>query len=155
LNDWYAEDGLYGGRITLAVDALVGGTRVRLHASHLCTRGGAAGRAAQAAEARADADLAGRPSIAVLGGDLNTWTCNPTLADCTHPPAAEQLVQDFLASGWSDGTAGFTGHTQLGEGILPQRLDWIFYRGHTGAPGARVDAAGSDHFPIWFDLDAP
>src|SRR5262249_21664623 len=50
LNDWYNEDHLYGGRITLGATANVGGTLVRLYASHLCTRGGESGRAMQGAE---------------------------------------------------------------------------------------------------------
>jgi endonuclease/exonuclease/phosphatase family metal-dependent hydrolase len=154
LNDWYGSEQLYGGRISLAVDADVGGRRIRLYASHLCTRGvGDTGRAMQAAEARADADAPGRPSAQVFGGDLNTWTCNPGLADCTRPPAAEATIEDFLAEGWADATAGFEGSTHVGAGFFPQRLDWIFARGIDVDPGTRVDAEGSDHFPLYTRLD--
>jgi endonuclease/exonuclease/phosphatase family metal-dependent hydrolase len=156
LNDWYAGDMLYGGRITLGLDALVGGRLLRLYASHLCTRGiGDAGRAIEGAEVRADSGKPGRPSAQVMGGDLNTWTCNPAIADCTKAPAAEQVVEDFLNGGWSDGTAGWNGVTQLGKGFFPQRLDWLFYRGTSSTPGMRVDASGSDHLPIFTRLSPP
>jgi endonuclease/exonuclease/phosphatase family metal-dependent hydrolase len=156
LNDWWAEDRRYGGRATLRVDALVGGRRVRLWASHLDTRGTPQGRAEQGTEIRGDAELAGAPAAQLVGGDLNTWTCNPALADCTRPPAAEPVVAEFLAAGWSDGTEGFTGHTQLGQGFFPQRLDWIFYRGVGATPGgAAADAQGSDHFPVWTLIAPP
>lgn len=152
--DWWTEDRQYGGRITLGADLWVAGRRVRVYSSHLCTRGGETGRAAQAAEIRADAQLAGRASLQIVGGDLNTYLCNPTLGtDCTKPPSAEQAIEDFLADGWLDGTEGFNGHTQLGAGLLLQRLDWIFYRGGTSTPGAAVTSAqGSDHFPVYSSI---
>lgn len=154
LNDFYAGERLYGGRITLGADLRVGSHLVRVWSSHLCTRGiGDGGRAKQAAEIRLDADRPGVPSIQVVGGDLNTYTCNPLaypfLPDCTKPPRAEKTVQDFLAAGWLDGTEGFNGITQLGKGVAPQRLDWIFYRGAAALPGtASTDARGSDHYPL-------
>jgi endonuclease/exonuclease/phosphatase family metal-dependent hydrolase len=156
VNDWYAETMHYGGRISLGADALVGGVPMRLYVSHLDTRGADGGRAMQAAETRADADLPGRPALEVVGGDMNTWTCNPAIADCTMAPAAEQLVEDYLAAGWSDGCAGWNGVTELGAGIFPQRLDWLFYRGGPATPGmAAASASGSDHDPIWFRPSPP
>jgi hypothetical protein len=35
----------------------------------------------------------------------------------------------------------------------PQRLDWLFYRGATATPGTRIDARGSDHYPITMTLE--
>ncbi len=155
--DWYAEDDRFGGRMSLGVDLLAGGRRIRVYASHLCTRGsGDLGRAAQAAEIRADADRPGHPPAQVIGGDFNTWTCNPGLADCTHPPDAEAAVEEMLAADWLDGTAGFNGHTQLGAGFFPQRLDWLFYRGLAAEPGSSApEAHGSDHLPVVFEIEPP
>ncbi len=157
LNDWYAEDSRYGGRMTLGADLLVGGRRYRVYASHLDTRPTLpddSGRAEQGAEIRADADDPSHPTFQIVGGDLNTWTCNPLIADCTSAPAAEAVVENFLGDGWADGTAGFTGVTHLGIGFFPQRLDWLFYRGGDATPGTAVDDAGaSDHFPVYFDIE--
>jgi endonuclease/exonuclease/phosphatase family metal-dependent hydrolase len=154
VNDWWAEDRLYGGRVSLGVDLLVNGAVITVYVTHYDTRGtGDAGRAMQAAETRADADLPGRPAIQIAGGDFNTWTCNPAIANCIEPPDAEATVEDFLADGWSDGTAGWNGFSHLGIGFFPQRLDWMFYRGAAATPGqADGDATGSDHKPIYFDL---
>lgn len=158
LNDWYASDQLYGGRVSLGVDVLVGGRVLALYASHFDTRGtGDGGRAMQAAELRADAEAAGRPATVVDGGDFNTWTCNPLVSDCTVAPAAEQTIEDFLADGWTNGDGAWNGVTQLGKGFFPQRLDWLFFRGPAGAVSATFGqaddgATGSDHLPVYFDL---
>ena len=155
LNDWYAQDHLYGGRVSLGVDIDVGGRVFAAYVSHFDTRGlGDAGRAMQAAELRADATSTGRPAIVVDGGDFNTWNCNPLIANCTAAPAAEQTVEDFLAEGWTNGDGSWNGVSHLGNGFFPQRLDWLFYRGPAGAiPGeADANATGSDHRPLYFDL---
>jgi len=156
LNDWYSGDQLYGGRVSVGVDVLVGSKVIAVYASHFDTRGtGDAGRATQAAEVRADATAAGRPAIVVDGGDFNTWTCNPLVSDCTVAPAAEQTIEDFLADGWFNGDGGWNGVTQLGKGFFPQRLDWVFYRGTgTSAVFGQADdgATGSDHLPVYFEL---
>lgn len=159
-HDWWADERRIGGRITLGATLLVGGRLVRVYSSHLCTRPTLPDdgpRAVQGAEIRADADRSGRPEIQIVGGDLNTWTCNPAQGDCAAAPRSELVIEELLGDGWLDGTAGFTGYTQLGSGFFPQRLDWIFYRGVDAVPGGRVDVAGSDHLPITtvIDLDAP
>jgi endonuclease/exonuclease/phosphatase family metal-dependent hydrolase len=155
VNDWYAEDTLFGGRPTLGVDLKIRDRLVRFYASHLDTRGGDDGRAMQGAEIRADAAREGAPQIQIVGGDLNTWTCNPLVADCTQAPEAETVIEDFLAEGWSDATDGFNGHTHVGAGFFPQRLDWLFLRGASGVAGRSADAGGSDHKPVFFDLQLP
>ena len=157
LNDWWKEDKLYGGRLSLGADVLVRGKRLRVYATHLCTRGGEAGRATQAAELRADATAAGRSPLTVAGGDLNTYLCNPSIGtNCTVAPGAEQAVEDFLANGFADGTAGFNGTTQVGAGFFPQRLDWLFARGLTVTAGAAdSQAKGSDHLPIYTRVTVP
>ncbi len=154
LNDWYGEEHLYGGRVSLGVDILVGTTVLSAYVSHFDTRGtGDGGRAMQAAELRVDATAPGRPAIVVDGGDFNTWTCNPLVSDCTAAPDAEQAIEDFLAGGWKNGDGAWNGVTQLGKGFFPQRLDWIFYRGPGAVPGqADADAGGSDHLPVYSDI---
>jgi len=157
LNDWYGSDQLYGGRVSLGVDVLVGGRVLSAYVSHFDTRGtGDSGRAMQAAELRADAVAVGRPALVLDGGDFNTWTCNPLVSDCTARPDAEQAIEDFLADGWSNGDGSWNGVTQLGKGFFPQRLDWVFFRGPdaSAVPGGQADdgASGSDHLPVYFEL---
>jgi endonuclease/exonuclease/phosphatase family metal-dependent hydrolase len=155
LQDRWSDEQRYGGRATLAVTASVGGRLVRLHSAHFDYKGGQSGRALQGSEVRAGADAPGLPAVQLLGGDLNTWECNPLAATCNQAPAAEQVVTDFLQS-WADGTPGYWGATQLGSGLFPQRLDWIFSRGVTHQGGACVTSAkGSDHLPLWTDFTLP
>ncbi len=154
----YQFEKIYGGRNTLAADALVGGRRVRLYASHFATRDPEGlHRAVQAREVRADAALPDRPALQIAAGDFNSWNCLLFVSDCTQPPAAETCVREFLSEGWTDGTRGFTGHTQIGLRFFRQRLDWIFHRGGLAdVPGQAVlDAQGSDHFPLYFDFSMP
>lgn len=151
-HDWWGELHHYGGIMTLAVDAAVGLRRVRFYSSHLDVRWTAEGRAMQAAEIRSEANLPGQSPFQVVAGNWNTVLCNTSAADCTKAPSAEPAVRDFLAAGWSDGTLGYTGHSQI-EGILPQRLDYIFYRHMLARPGsAALDSKGADHFPLYFDF---
>ena len=70
--------------------------------------------------------------------------------------AKKPTVEDFLANGFSDGTAGFNGTTHVGAGFFPQRLDWLFTRGLTVTPGAAdSQAKGSDHLPIYTRVTVP
>ena len=162
-NDFWVERGDIGGRITLGATLLVptttGDVQLRVYASHLCTRPQFPSddpRAVQGAEIRADASRPGRPVMQVVGGDLNTWTCNPATNDCTSSPDAEEIIVDFLDDGWDDGTRGYNGITQLGEGFFPQRLDWLFVRGTGSLPGsALTDVDGSDHLPLFTDVVLP
>lgn len=150
-HDFFSDQRRLGGRTSLGATLLVGDDLVRVYASHFCTRPSLPNdgpRALQGDETRADVDSHARAAIEIVGGDFNTWTCNPAQGDCSEAPRSEQVIDDFFAAGWRDGTAGFTGYTHLGEGFFPQRLDWIFYRGADVTPGARIDAGGSDHLPI-------
>ncbi len=157
LHDFYAEKQDFGGRMTLGVDLAIGARRVRLYSAHLCTRDySGAGRAKQGAEILADAALPGQPAAQVLGGDLNTFLCNPLVATCNLPPDAEQVVQDLLAAGWTDLLPGFTSWTQLGVGLLPQRLDWLFGQAvvpKTHAVLQKIKAA--DHAPVVARVKVP
>ncbi len=149
--DWYKKEQLLGGRVTLGVDALVGGKLLRLYASHLDTRDFGPGRARQAAEIRADANLAGRSPSQIVGGDLNTWVTNPLYTSLVEP-----AVSDFTNAGWGETLAGRLVFTHVGAGFYPNRLDWTFYRGVTfGAADVARNARGSDHYPLWFDFRMP
>ncbi len=144
----------YGGIATLAVDAAIGMRRVRFYSAHLDnTFLLVDGRAVQAAEIRDDANLPDRAPLQIVAGDLATINCtHATGANCTQAPDAELAVRQFLDAGWSDGTKGYTGHTQV-ELLAQQRLDFIFYRHMVVRAGkAAVDARGSDHFPLYFDF---
>jgi endonuclease/exonuclease/phosphatase family metal-dependent hydrolase len=127
---------VYGGRVALGVDALVGCAPIRLYAMHLDTRGlGDDGRARQGAAVR-----------------------DPVIADCGEPPAAEEVVADFLAEGWQDAVPDDGGWTQLGEGFFPQRLDWIFHRGGLEPVDGEIvrrSIDASDHVPVVFRFAAP
>ncbi|MBI3179765.1 MAG: endonuclease/exonuclease/phosphatase family protein [Deltaproteobacteria bacterium] len=158
--DWYGEDGRLGGRMTLAADLRVGAELLRVYASHLDNRpydpvASQDGRNLQGAEIRADAAAPERPAQVVVGGDLNTWVCNPTYfpyPDCTQAPDAEPVVQAFVAQ-WLDGTAGYNGHTYEESVVVRQRLDWLFLRGLARTAGGVVaGAAGSDHLPLYVDV---
>jgi endonuclease/exonuclease/phosphatase family metal-dependent hydrolase len=150
LNDFYAEKKDFGGRMTLGVDVVVAGQRIRIYSAHLCTRDlTGAGRALQGAEVRTDAAKPGRPPVQILGGDLNTFLCNPIIATCYQPPAAEQVVEDFLADQWDDLLPGFGSWTELGLDLLPQRLDWLFGKGVTHQSHTVLqEVRPSDHVPI-------
>ena len=76
---------------------------------------------------------------AVVGGDLNTWSFD-ALEDAPHvlrrafPDAPPQTEPTFVAAG-----------------VLPRRLDHLYFRTDTGGMSApvRVDARyGSDHHPV-------
>ena len=150
LYNFYAEKKHFGGRATLGADILVGGVRVRLYNAHLCTRDLiGTGREKQGAEILADATLAGRPQAQLLGGDLNTFLCNPQLLTCNKPPWAEPVIQLFLNDGWSDLLPSFNSWTQMGVGLVPQRLDWLFARQATPVSGQVLQGvSAADHVPV-------
>lgn len=155
LTDRYESEQLYGQRYTIGADLRVGDRLIRVYSSHFDTKPTIpddSGRAVQGGEVRAEADTGGHPSIQIVGGDFNTWTCNPAINDCTVAPGAEKVIEEFLAAGWNDGTAGFNGPTQSGLGFFPQRLDWLFVRGAGSTPGTVVETEGSDHFAVYTDV---
>lgn len=154
LHDYWRQSRYYGGRVTLGADLLIGNRLLRVYTSHLCVRDFTGqGRARQAAEALADADLPGRTGAQLYAGDLNTWAANPLLGDVTRPPFAEPVIQDFLAAGWTNGTG--SGFSHLGNGFFPQRLDWLFHRGVIAGAGAIEEVGGSGHRPLWMTFDLP
>jgi endonuclease/exonuclease/phosphatase family metal-dependent hydrolase len=157
--NFWLEKKHYGGRATLGVDLAVGGKRLRVYNAHLATRDvTGSGRAKQGAEVRADAAKAGQPALQIVGGDFNTFLCNPALFTCNKPPSAEKVIKEFLAAGYLDLTPGFNGWTQLGVGFFPQRLDWLFAKGQGMAPMTHqvlqaIKAA--DHVPVVAQIKLP
>lgn len=150
LFDFYALRKNFGGRNTVGADLVIGNERYRFYSSHFCTNDvTGSGRAKQGAEVRADAALVGRPAVQLVGGDLNTFLCNPLIAVCNQPPSAEKVVLDFLDGGWTDLLPGFNSWTELGRGVFPQRLDWIFGKGLTHHSHVVLQSVKpSDHVPV-------
>jgi endonuclease/exonuclease/phosphatase family metal-dependent hydrolase len=155
--NFYGEKQDFGGRMTLGVDIVVGAARYRVYSSHLCTRDyTGAGRAKQGAEIRKDAALPTQPVTKIVGGDLNTFLCNPTIQTCYAPPWAEPVVKDFLADGWTDLLPKFGSWTELGIGVLPQRLDWVFGKGVTHVSHAVLQQVRpADHVPLVATFTVP
>lgn len=154
--DHYGKLDRIGGRHAIGADLLIAGERVRFYAVHLATRDNGFDREKQLREVLADAAAPTRPARQVIGGDFNTWTCNPMRQDCTLAPSAEPAIRTVLAAGWQDATAGYKSFTQLGIGFFPQRLDWIFSRGLPAIPGGRaVPTQASDHLPLFAELTPP
>lgn len=154
--DHYGKLDRIGGRHALGADLLIAGERIRFYAVHLATRDNGFDREKQLREVLADATAPTRPARQVIGGDFNTWTCNPMRQDCTVPPSAEPAVRAIVAAGWQDATPDFKSFTQLGVGFFPQRLDWIFTRGLPALPGGRaVPTQASDHLPLFAQLTPP
>ncbi len=150
LSDFYQEKSHYGGRATLALDLVIGDERVRVYNAHLATRDFTGqGRAVQGDEILADAHLAGQPTVQLLGGDLNTFLCNPLLATCNDPAAAEPVIVNVLNDGWTDLLPTFNSWTQLGLDFFGQRLDWLFAKQVTPALwDVLQDVDPADHRPV-------
>jgi endonuclease/exonuclease/phosphatase family metal-dependent hydrolase len=153
----YGEKKHFGGRATLGVDLAVGGKRVRVYCSHLCTRDPTGlGRAKQGDEILTDAALSSRPPHQVLGGDLNTFVCNPKLFDCNNPPTAEPVIQNILKDGWTNLLPTFNDWTQSGLGFFPQRLDWLFGKQVTSVSFVVLQQiSAADHVPVVAVITVP
>lgn len=103
------------------------------------------------------------PPTVIVAGDVNT---NPYLwEEFTVPlvPTAQivdtdqaPILDDYMAGLGFAAPAADSGATQRVLGI-ESRLDAIYVRGLTPMAGATVerDVAGSDHWPVWVDLDMP
>ena len=101
--DWYRTKKRIGGRGTLGLDLLINGQSIRVYNSHLENRDFiGTGRAKQGMEIILDADKKEHPFMQILGGDLNTFLCNPLLFKCNQKPWAEEVVEILLDAGWED-----------------------------------------------------
>ncbi len=133
-------------RIALGVVIDVAGTPVQIWNVHLDTRIAVEDRVAQLAPVFERAQAL--PGLAIVGGDLNTWS-----------RAHEQAV-DRLAARWAFATPTAS-LTATAPGAWwpprpPMRLDAIYTRGFPLlAAGVDREVAGSDHVPIWAALAWP
>jgi endonuclease/exonuclease/phosphatase family metal-dependent hydrolase len=136
-------------RIALAAD--VGG--VRVVNVHLDTRINAGERVEQLRPA-----VVGLPEIAVVAGDFNTnpfvWAGSVVpVAPASTTGAGDQaaVVDDFMGE---LGFAGGVDEPTQQAGPLELRLDAIYVRGvAAGEAHVARGVDGSDHWPLWIDLD--
>ena len=157
LHDFYGEKKHFGGRATLGADLALGSTRLRIYSAHLCTRDyTGTGRAKQATEIISDTNQPGRPSTQIIGGDFNTFLCNPKLVNCNKAPTAEKVIQNLNTLGWINLTPGFNGWTQAGLGFFLQRLDWLFGKAVTPAAHKVMQSIkAADHVPVIASVTLP
>ncbi|MBW2528544.1 MAG: hypothetical protein JRI23_30505, partial [Deltaproteobacteria bacterium] len=85
--------------------------------------------------------------------DFNTVICTPLLHLCNDPSYAEAVVRALQLDSWTDLLPTFTSWTQLGIGILKQRLDWLFAKGVSPVSyEVRQDILVVDHVPVMADF---
>jgi len=134
-----------GGRIALAAQINVAGSKVMTYNLHLESRGNDALRISQFAEVLSDATSYDGECPVIVAGDLNL--------DASREPVALALAnarfQDAVASSRSTPTTPAQG---LFEGR--RRIDWAFVRGPLRASSGHVHGSvkASDHYPISFML---
>lgn len=149
--DWYKEKQRYGGFSSLGVSLVVNQQIVRVYSVHFATRDFVGTlRAEHGAQIRQDAKAYVSAGAFLVGGDFNTFLCNPTVSTCNRGPQAEPVVRDFLSDAWVDLLAELNTWTQLGFGLAPQRLDWLFAKNLLKQEAAIVqDVRASDHVPLY------
>ena len=141
-------------RGAIAADVIVGDKRVRVVAVHLDVRLSIADRIRQLDPAVRDLD-----EIAVIGGDFNTapWQWIEGAVPLT---STETVIGDKQAAALDDYMASrrFTGHVSPDTVTFPipgfpMRLDNLYTRSVTVTGGGVEDSDGSDHLPLWIDVD--
>lgn len=157
LHNFYGEKKHFGGRATLGADLALGSKRLRIYSAHLCTRDyTGTGRAKQATEIVSDTNQPGRPAAQIIGGDFNTFLCNPKLVNCNKAPTAEKVIQNLNKLGWINLTPGFNGWTQAGLGFFLQRLDWLFGKAVTPTTHKVMQSIkAADHVPVVATVTVP
>jgi endonuclease/exonuclease/phosphatase family metal-dependent hydrolase len=135
-----------GGRIALAADINVPGSKVVIYNLHLESRGNDALRISQLGEVLSDATCYDAGCPVVVAGDLNT--------DASKAALALQLAR----AGFQDAVASPRTPTTPAHGLLEsrRRIDWAFVRGplRTSSGQVHVNVRASDHYPISFILTA-
>lgn len=144
-------------RIAIKADVVVGALRVHVVDVHLETRINITDRILQLRPAVIDL-----PDDAIVAGDVNTnpfvWEDGevplvPTaqVADTDQAP----ILDDYMrALGFATPAAG-VGPTQETLGVQ-SRLDAIFVRGYgSGTAHVERSVTGSDHWPVWVDVQLP
>jgi endonuclease/exonuclease/phosphatase family metal-dependent hydrolase len=141
-------------RFALAADVVVGEQRVRVVSVHLDVRTQITDRIRQLDPAVTDLD-----ERAVVGGDFNTapWQWVDALVPLTSTEAIvgqkqAAILDDYMASRRYRGSISVDTNTFTAPGF-GMRLDNLYAR---AVPTLAADieyVGGSDHWPIWIDVD--
>ena len=135
-----------GGRIALAVEVNVNGSKLLTYNLHLESRGNDDLRLSQLEEVLSDVARQDRECPIVVAGDLNL--------DASKGAAALALARN----GFQNAMLAPGAPTTPSRGLFEpgRRIDWAFVRGPIRAGGGRVhsQAKASDHYPISFTLTA-
>jgi len=130
-------------RIAAAATIDVAGDEIRIYSTHIATPSlGLGARLDQIETILDDGDEAGLPTV--VGGDLNT----------ADPGSAGQVKELFADRdyAWASRDATDTGRA-FG---FDATLDYVFARGlEAGESATYRGEAGSDHQPIWVELELP
>jgi endonuclease/exonuclease/phosphatase family metal-dependent hydrolase len=141
-------------RTAIAADVVLGDDRVRVVDIHLDVRLGPVDRVRQLDPAVRDID-----ERALIGGDFNTapWAFVDALIPLTSTEAVvgqEQalVLDDFLAARRFTGAVPVDTVTMRLPGF-DMRLDNLYARGIPILDAGVEHVDGSDHWPVWFDVD--
>lgn len=141
-------------RIALRADVMLDGDPLHLVDVHLDTRLVPTDRIRQLNPALTDVG-----ARMVIGGDLNTleWTWVADAVPLTGEQAVvgqeqAKIVDDFFAYNQFERAVPDDVVTTRAP-IVSMRLDDLYSRGLPVTEGAVEHVDGSDHWPVWFDLD--
>lgn len=141
-------------RNAVAADVVLGDDRLRVVSLHLDIRIGPVDRVRQLDPATRDAG-----ERLVVGGDFNTtpWTFVNAFVPLTSSEAIigqEQaaVLDDFLAGRRFTGAVPVDAVTMRLPGFS-MRLDNLYARGMPIVDAGVEHVDGSDHWPVWFDVD--
>ena len=130
-------------RIAVEVELDVAGSPLRVYSTHTATP--FLGLGARLDQAEAIIDDAGDDMPVLIGGDLNT----------ADPGSSGQTIELFADHGfeWASHDATDTGSS---FGLYDSTLDYVFARDlEARASGIYRGENGSDHRPIWVELEPP
>jgi endonuclease/exonuclease/phosphatase family metal-dependent hydrolase len=141
-------------RNAIAADIVLGDRHVRVVDVHLDVRLTPVDRVRQLDPAVRDTD-----EQLVVGGDFNTnpWTWVGSIVPLTSSEAVlgqdqAAVIDDFLAARRFTGAIAPDVNTMRVPG-LSMRLDNLYARGLTILAAGVEHVDGSDHWPLWFDID--
>jgi endonuclease/exonuclease/phosphatase family metal-dependent hydrolase len=139
-------------RIVLRADVVLGGDRLRVVDVHLDTRLAPADRIAQL-------DPAVGGDRMIVGGDFNTlpweWVDSAVPLTSTEAITGQQqaaVVDDFML-GLHFARALTPDSPTFPVPVFSMRLDNLYARGPAIRAAAVAPVDGSDHRPVWFDVD--
>jgi endonuclease/exonuclease/phosphatase family metal-dependent hydrolase len=129
-------------RIAVTARVELGGTDVLVYSTHTATP--SLGLGARLDQMETILDDAGDAATVIIGGDLNT----------ADPDSGDQVLDLFADHDftWASDDATGTG-SAFGFDVT---LDYVFARGLEASASGTFDGdAGSDHKPIWVELEPP